>query len=131
MQKSDIDELEEARRSAMLAADLTSFDRLFGDDLIWIHASSKSETKQSLIETFASGSLRCHRLDQSEVAIRIYHSVAIVQGRLEMEVSADGTSRTSVNLYTGVWAHSSGVTKLVLWQSTSRRHQLAVVQSAT
>ncbi|MEH2488684.1 nuclear transport factor 2 family protein [Bradyrhizobium sp. AZCC 2230] len=118
MQKSDIDELEQARRSAMLAADLAGLDRLFADDLVWIHASSKSDTKKSLIGKFASGSLRCHRLDHSEVAICIYDSVAIVRGKLEMDVLADGTSRTSVNLFTGVWAGALGATKLVLWQST-------------
>jgi Domain of unknown function (DUF4440) len=118
MQKSDIDQLEGARRSAMLAVDLASLDRLLADELVWVHASSNSDTKQSLIEKFASGGLRCHRLDHSEVAIRIYGSVAIVQGKLEMDVSADGTSRTSVNRFAGVWAPSSGATKLVLWQST-------------
>ncbi|WP_426437137.1 nuclear transport factor 2 family protein [Bradyrhizobium genosp. P] len=118
MQKSDIEKLEQARRNAMLEADLTGLGRLLADDLVWIHASSKSDTKKSLIEKFASGSLRCHRLDHSEVAIRIYGSVAIVQGKLEMDVSADGTSRTSVNLYTGVWAGAPGDAKLVLWQST-------------
>ena len=118
MQKSDIDELEQARRSAMLAADLAGLDRLFADDLVWIHASSKSDTKESLIKKFANGSLRCHRLDHSEVAIRIYGSVAIVRGKLEMDVSADGTSRTSVNLYTGIWAGAPGAARLILWQST-------------
>jgi Domain of unknown function (DUF4440) len=118
MQKSDIDELERARRGAMLTADLAGLYRLFADDLVWIHASSKSDTKQSLIEKFASGNLRCHRLDHSEVAIRFYDSVAIVQGKLDMDVSADGTSRTSVNLYTGIWAGAPGAAKLVLWQST-------------
>ncbi|WP_171948045.1 nuclear transport factor 2 family protein [Bradyrhizobium erythrophlei] len=118
MQKSDIDELEQARRGAMLTADLAGLDHLFADDLVWIHASSKSDTKQSLIEKFASGSLRCHRLDHSGVAISIYDSVAIVRGKLDMDVSADGTSRTSVSLYTGVWAGAPGAPRLVLWQST-------------
>jgi hypothetical protein len=44
MQKSDIDQLEGARRSAMLAADLASLDRLLADELVWVHASSNSDT---------------------------------------------------------------------------------------
>jgi ketosteroid isomerase-like protein len=118
MNADEIDRLEEARRSAMLAADLPVLARLFADDLVWVHASSRLDTKQSLIEKFTTGSLRCYRLDHSDVATRSYGSVAIVQGRLEMDVAVDGVKFTSVNRYTGVWASPSGAARLVVWQST-------------
>lgn len=118
MNTEEIDGLETARRGAMLAADLPVLAGLFADDLVWVHASSKLDTKQSLIEKFASGGLRCYRLDHSDVATRSYGSMAIVQGRLEMDVAVDGVRRTSVNRYAGVWALASGTARLVLWQST-------------
>lgn len=118
MNTEEVDELEAARRGAMLAADVPVLARLFADDLVWVHSSSRLDTKRSLIEKFASGSLRCYRLDHSDVATRRYGSVAIVQGRLEMDVAVDGLRRMSVNRYAGVWALASGPARLVLWQST-------------
>jgi hypothetical protein len=118
MTAEEIDELEAARRGAMLVADLPVLANLFADDLVWVHSSSKLDTKRSLIEKFASGGLRCYRLDHSDVATRSYGSVAIVQGRLEMDVAVDGVRRMSVNRYAGAWAWASGAARLVLWQST-------------
>lgn len=115
MNTEKIDQLEAERRRAMLTADLPVLARLFADDLVWVHASSKLDTKQSLIEKFATGSLRCYQLDHADVATRSYGSVGIVRGTLEMDVAVDGVRRTSVNRYAGVWALISGATRLVLW----------------
>jgi hypothetical protein len=114
----DVELLEAARREAMLAADLPVLTRLFADDLVWIHASSKSDTKCSLLEKFAGGAIRCYRLDHSDVIARSYGSVVIVQGKVEMDVAVAGLRRTSVNRYSGIWSSTSGAARLLLWQST-------------
>ncbi len=118
MHVENIEQLEVARREAMLGADLPVLSRLFADDLIWIHASSKSDTKCSLLEKFANGAIRCFRLDHSDVTSRSYGSVIIVQGKVEMDVAVEGLRRMSVNRYSGVWTSTLGVARLVLWQST-------------
>jgi hypothetical protein len=118
MDTNEISQLEAERRLAMLTADLPALIHLFADELVWVHASSKSDTKPSLIEKLATGTICCYRLDHADVVTRGYGSVGVVQGRLEMDVAVDGVRRTSVNRYTGIWAPVSGAVRLVLWQST-------------
>jgi ketosteroid isomerase-like protein len=118
MNIDDINRLEAARREAMLAADVPALANLLGDDLVWVHASSKSDSKASLLEKFEHGRLRCFRLDHSEIAIRTYGPVALIQGRLEMDVAADGGRRVAVNRFAAVWTSEHSSAKLVLWQST-------------
>lgn len=118
MNVDEINTLEAARREAMLAADVPALASLFGDDLVWVHASSILDDKTSLLEKFEKGRLRCFRLDHSEIAIRSYGEVVLIQGRLEMDVALDGGRRVAVNRYTAVWASGHGPARLVLWQST-------------
>lgn len=115
---AEVQRAEAARRAAMLAGDVRALDALLSDEIVWLHASAKQDTKQSLIEQFATGGLRCIRLDHAEQSLRLLGVAALVTGLVEMEVLARGERRVANNLYTAVWVKRAGVVRLVHWQST-------------
>jgi hypothetical protein len=115
---AEIVRLEAARRDAMLSANVPILTDLLADEIVWIHASSKLDTKASFLREFSSGALRCVRLDHSEVASRVYGPTGLVTGVVDMEVVANGERRVAANRYTAVWANVGVGSKLVLWQST-------------
>lgn len=109
---------EAARQAAMLAGDVRALDTLLAEDIVWVHASGKQDTKASFIEQFTSGRLRCVRLDHAKTTVRLFGMVALVTGLVEMEVVADGERRLSANLYSAVWVKGSTGLLLAHWQST-------------
>jgi hypothetical protein len=118
MNENDVEALEAARKAAMLCSNVAALDELLAEDLSWVHASSKVDDKLSFLRGFSSGSLRCYRLDYRDTRIRIFGSVAVVSGTVDMDVEVANTRRCSVGRYVGLWAHQQGQTKLVHWQST-------------
>jgi len=102
----------------MLAGDVPALNALLSDEVVWIHASAKRDTKASFIEQFATGRLRCLRLDHAAPSLRLFGTVALVTGLVEMEVMAAGERRATTNLYTAVWSKDRSGVRLVHWQST-------------
>lgn len=115
---AEVWQAEAARRAAMLAADVQALDLLLSEEVVWIHASAKRDTKKSLIEQFASGRLRCIRLDHPAPSLRLLGQVALVTGLVEMEVVAGAERRAATNLYTAAWSKDDSGLRLVHWQST-------------
>lgn len=109
---------EAARQAAMLNGDVQALDALLAEDVVWVHASAKQDTKASFIEQFASGQMRCIRLDHAGTAVRLFGTVALVTGRVDMEVVAGGERRVAANLYLAVWVKGPSGLRLVQWQST-------------
>ncbi len=52
---------EAARYAAQTANDFAAMERLFGDDLVYIHSSTAIDTKASFIESIRSGAVRYRR----------------------------------------------------------------------
>ncbi len=118
MTQGEVAVAEAARQTAMLNGDVQALDALLAEDIVWIHASAKQDTKASFIEQFASGRLRCIRLDHAREVIRLFGTVALVTGLVDMEVVAGGERRVSANLYLAVWVKGPFGPLLVQWQST-------------
>lgn len=118
MNESDVKRLEEARREAMLRADTAVLDELLDEEMVWVHASAKSDTKSSFLEGFADGRLQAFRLDQKENKVQILGDVALVTGVLDMEVALNGERRSQSNLYSCIWVERNSKIRMLRCQST-------------
>lgn len=118
MTPSHIEELESARRCAMLVADIDALEALLDEDLLWVHASASVDTRASFLAGFACGYLRCFRLDHTETQIRLCPDMALVSGLVHMEVAVEQVRRTSVNRYSAVYVRRPEGFRLIHWQST-------------
>lgn len=114
---------EAARYAAQTANDFAAMERLFGDDLVYIHSSTAIDTKASFIESIRSGAVRYRRMTPGEVTVRTYGGIAIVTGSVRSEVTVQGQDLALDLLFHAVWARRPGGLQFVSWQATRRPAQ--------
>ena len=114
---------EAARYAAQTANDFAAMERLFGDDLVYIHSSTAIDTKASFIESIRSGAVRYRRMTPGEVTVRTYGGIAIVTGSVRSEVTLQGQDLALDLLFHAVWARRAGGLQFVSWQATRRPAQ--------
>lgn len=117
MSPGELEKLEEARCAAMTMVDLDALDRLFADDLRWIHASGKVDTKSDMITQFANGSMRCFTIERSDEEYRTFGSTGVATGLVTMDAMTNGVRKQVVSRYTGVWSAYENTPRLISWQS--------------
>ena len=101
----------------MTAADLDALDRLFSDDLRWVHASGKVDTKTDMINQFGDGSMRCFTIERSDEEYRTFGPTGVATGVVAMDALVNGNRKQVVSRYTGVWSAHGGIPQLISWQS--------------
>ncbi len=109
---------EEARYAAQMANDFAAMERLFGDELVYIHSSTVLDTKASFIESMRSGAVKYRSMTRSDVKVRTYGCIAIISGRGTFEVTARGQDLKLELLFHSVWAKRAAGTQFVSWQAT-------------
>jgi hypothetical protein len=109
---------EEARYAAQLANDFVAMERLFGDELVYIHSSTTLDTKASFIESMRSGAVKYRKMTRGDVKVRTYGCIAIVTGRGSFEVTARGQDLKLELLFHAVWAKRASGVQFVSWQAT-------------
>jgi hypothetical protein len=111
-------EAEDARYAAQTAGDFAAMERLFADDLVYIHASGAVDNKAGLIEAQRSRAVVYRSMRRSDVATRVYGPVAIITGQGKFEVALKGEDRTVNLLFHSVWVKRGAVAQFVSWQAT-------------
>ena len=102
--KSRILELETQRCDALIHSDVAAMEKLFSDDLHYVHSSSRVDTKKSYIDSIRTGALAYREIGRDELAVRVAHAnVAIATGRARITSTSNGQTKTSSIRYTNVW----------------------------
>lgn len=109
---------EAARYAAQMANDFAAMERLFAEDLVYIHSSTAVDTKASFIESMRSGAVRYHRMTLGDVTVRCYGGLAVISGRGAFEVTARGQAMTMDLLFHALWAKRASGLQFVSWQAT-------------
>jgi hypothetical protein len=109
---------EEARYAAQMSNDFAAMQRLFGDELVYIHSSTTQDTKASFIESMRSGVVKYRRMTRGDVEVRTYGCIAIISGRGRFEVTVQGEERTLELLFHSIWAKRASGVQFVSWQAT-------------
>jgi hypothetical protein len=111
---------EDARYAAQMSNDFAAMERLFGDDLVYIHSSTVIDTKASFIESMRSGAVKYHAMTRGDVKVRTYGSVAIIAGSGSFQVTARGQDLRLELLFHAVWAKRAAGVQFVSWQATRK-----------
>jgi hypothetical protein len=109
---------EEARYAAQIGNDLAALERLFGDDLVYIHSSTVEDTKASFIESLRSGAVKYRSMQRGAVKVRTYGCIAIITGRAGFQVTARGQDLALDLWFHSVWAKRAAGVQFVSWQAT-------------
>jgi ketosteroid isomerase-like protein len=106
------------RMAAMVKGDTAALTELLAEDLTYTHSTGQVETRAQFVESIGSGKLRYLAIEPSEVAVRLYGEMAIVTGRADMKVSAQGREQAFPIRFTEVWVKRGGHWRMAAWQST-------------
>ena len=109
---------EQDRYAAQIKADVPAMQRLFGDDLVYIHSSTVQDTKASFIESIRSGNVKYRSMKRGAVKVRTYGCIAIVSGGASFTVTVKGEDRNLNLLFHAVYAKRSAGIQFVSWQAT-------------
>lgn len=115
--KSEIEAADDRRYQAMLDCDWDALAEGFGDDLLYTHGSALTEDKRGYIESFKA-KYRLKSAKREDVTVRGYGDIAIMHGRVRMEMDASGKPRSMHNCFAAVWAKRNGRWVLIHFQPT-------------
>lgn len=117
--KQQVEQLEEQWRTAQLADDVATMDKLLSDDYIGISLNGEVNTKSQQLDRLRSRRVTLTRLDLSEMKVKLIGSIAIVTSRALVEGNSDGASVKGLYRYTRVYQHvPSGAWKITSFEAT-------------
>jgi ketosteroid isomerase-like protein len=121
-QEKEVLAVERARTTALERSDIPALNRIMADDVTYIHASGKADTKQSYIDAIRSGQLHYISWQPKNLHVRLIgDSAAVIDGEYVVRVTDSRVQSTpfdiSIFILT-VYAHRSGQWQQIAWQST-------------
>jgi hypothetical protein len=98
--------------------DFAAMEKLFSSDLVYIHSSSVLDDKASFIESMRSGSVKYKVMRRSDVTVRTYGCVAIINGIGNYDVRVKENDMNVVLRFTSIWQKKDNALEFISWQST-------------
>jgi ketosteroid isomerase-like protein len=117
--KRQVELLEEEWRVAQLSGDVATMDRMLSDDYIGISMTGQVSTKAQQLDRVRNHKVVIHRVDLSDMKVKLIGSIAIVTSRAEVEgVNENGPVRGTFR-YTRVYHRlPSGAWKITSFEAT-------------
>lgn len=109
---------EDARYAAQTGNDFAAMEKLFGEDLVYIHSSSAVDDKASYIDSMRSGTVIYRVMNRSDVKVRTYGCIAILTGKADYEVTVRGDEFPVSLAFHTVWAKRDRGLEFISWQAT-------------
>jgi hypothetical protein len=109
---------EDARYSAQLGNDFAAMDKLFSSELVYIHSNAELDSKASFIESMHSGAVKYKAMRRSDVTVRNFGCIAIINGIGNYEVLFKGNELKVALRFTSIWQKTNDGLQFVSWQST-------------
>jgi hypothetical protein len=108
---------EDLRYAVQASNDFDSMQRLFGDDLVYVHSTGAVDDKAGYIERQRSG-LHYRAMRRSNVTVRVYGCLAIITGNGSFDVTQKGQDSTVQLLFHSIWVKRGSDVQFVSWEST-------------
>lgn len=117
--KHEVEQCEEAWRSAMLKGNSADLANLLSDDYTAITAAGAIETKDEAVNSVRSGKFKLTSLEVSDRKVRIYHSTAVVTSVADIGGTRNDQSLNGRYRYTRVYVrNSAGQWKIVSFEAS-------------
>jgi ketosteroid isomerase-like protein len=117
--KQQVEELEQQWRTAQLAGDIATIDKLLSEDYIGISLNGQVNTKAQQIQRISTRRVAITKLDLSEMKVKLIGSIAIVTSRAQVEGTSDNVSVKGNYRYTRVYQHlPNGAWKITSFEAT-------------
>ncbi|MGE0188533.1 MAG: nuclear transport factor 2 family protein [Steroidobacteraceae bacterium] len=94
---------DEARLKAMEQMDLPTLERIFADELVYVHSTGKHEGKQTYLASLGSGHIEYRRLKRDAMTVTVIDDTATVVSNVEIDLRVDGDDKALSAKSLGVW----------------------------
>lgn len=118
---SEVLAAEDARIAATTGADIPALEKILADDLTYIHASGKVDTKASLIAAIRSGEVHYFSWAPKKRNVRVTGDAAVLDGEYLVHVTDRRVKPEpfDVNIFIlAMYARRNGQWQQIAWQST-------------
>lgn len=109
--------LEDERYAAMLAKDVKTLERLFDEELVYMHSSGIADSKESYLRGLRDGVWDYQRIARTEQAVKVSGDTALVFNRLAISIKVRGAQKELDNRALAVWVRRDGAWRLIALQS--------------
>ena len=109
---------EDARYLIQANNDFDGMQRVFGDDLVYIHSTGFADDKASYIER-QRANLHYRSVIRENAAVRVFGCVAIITGSANVDVTFKGADLALHLMFHSVWAKRGADLRFVSWESTT------------
>jgi ketosteroid isomerase-like protein len=111
--------LEEQWRTATIAGDAATMDKLLSEDYVGISWTGQVNTKAMQLDRVRTRTVQVSRMDLSDIKVKILGPVAVVTCRAEVDSTNDGNETSGEFRYTRVYQRlPSGVWKITNFEAT-------------
>lgn len=114
----DINATEDERIAAYLSGNVASMQKIFADEMEYVHSSGISETKAKVIESVTSGDLKILKFDREGKKIQQVGSVVVATGIAHVELTTKGKEAKFSLRYAAVYAKRAGAWQIFFYQAT-------------
>jgi len=109
---------EDARYVIQSRLDYDAMQRLFGDDLVYIHSTGAADNKESYIERQRAG-LHYLKVTRDNANVRVFGCLTIITGAATIDVSLKDEERTVHLMFHSVWVKRGSEMRFISWESTT------------
>jgi|UPI0006910462 ketosteroid isomerase-like protein len=102
-ERKQVEALEEKWRTAQLAGDIATIDRMLADDFIGISMSGQVNTKAQQLDRIRNHRLVLTRIDLDDMKVKLVGEVAIVTCQARVEGTSEGMSVKGTYRYTRIY----------------------------
>ena len=106
------------RIAATVKGDAAELGALLAEDLTYTHTTGQVESREEHLAAISAGKLDYQSIVRTEDQVRIYGDAAVVTGRADMKVNAQGKDLVLAIRFTAVWVKGEKGWRMVAWQST-------------
>ena len=114
----DINAAEDERIAAYLSGNVAPLQKIFADEMEYVHSSGISDTKAKVIESFTSGDLKISKFDREGKKIQQVGSVVVATGIAHVELTMKGKEAKFSLRYAAVYAKRAGAWQIFFYQGT-------------
>ena len=117
--RHEILEVERALYRAQVAGNVDDLRPMLGANLVYIHSTGVAETREAYLEGVASALYEYGEINSRDTRVQVFDGVAIMNGVVDMTVSAHGAAKTLIHLlFCLVWTREDGAWRLDFRQAT-------------
>ena len=114
----DIAALEDQRIAAYLVSDGAPLEKIFADEMTYVHSSGIADTKRKVIDSFTSGDLKIQKFDRQEMKVREIGDLVLATAIGNVELTMKGKDAKFSLRYSALYAKRPGGWQIVYYQGT-------------